>query len=199
MNTKIDITEGRFGRLTAVKDIGLISISGGRRAVAWHCQCDCGHELIVTRSNLVSGRVRSCGCLHPRVTKLNGYNSYSSMIARCNNRYCKDWPRYGGRGIIVCDRWARGDGIKSGAQLFFEDMGERPDKTLSIERIDVNGNYEPGNCELATPLKQARNRRNNYFPPGSDAQAICDQAGVNYGTFRWRVANGQSVDEALTP
>lgn len=87
------------------------------------------------------------------------YRSWASMINRCTNATCKGFKYYGGRGIAVCDRW------RTSFIDFLADMGERPAARMSLDRIDVNGNYEPSNCRWATPLQQSRNARSNRLTP----------------------------------
>ena len=152
-----DLTNMRFGKLTVLSRTTNIG-----RHTAWGCLCDCGEFVAVRAQSLQLGDTRSCGCLRAEVmtskqTKHGHYNSltyhsYRSMLERCNDPECKCFYNYGGRGITVCQRWL--DGFEN----FLADMGVRPaDKTL--DRIDVNGNYEPSNCRWADKFQQARNKR----------------------------------------
>jgi hypothetical protein len=154
-----DLTGQKFNRLTAIKRVE--NSSNGK--VQFECLCDCGKAVVVSSTNLKSGNSKSCGCLNiesaSRTKKIHGlrhsseYNTWRSMKDRCyrhtNNRY----QHYGARGIVICERWL------NSFENFYTDMGPKPDPTFTIDRIDVNGNYEPGNCKWASKSEQRLNVR----------------------------------------
>lgn len=150
-------------------------------------RCQCGTEKEVKRTLLVNGIAKSCGCLgvehghrlgrsHLRhgQCKSRTYTVWSLMKARCSNSTKPRWEDYGGRGITVCERWQK-------FENFLEDMGERPPNT-SIERIDNDGNYEPGNCKWGTLAEQARNKRTNVFVVLQGTRMILTDAAVVLGS-----------------
>lgn len=151
MQSKYPISIGdMFGSWTALSTEGkMIS-----------CKCVCGITKNVNRYNLINGKSVSCGCTKDRSTpvtkhglsKTRAYRTWKAIKARCYRKSHSDYPRYGGRGIKVCDRW------KNSFQEFYNDMGERPEGA-SIDRIDVDGNYSPENCQWATQTQQMRNTR----------------------------------------
>lgn len=170
---KIDIEIGsKYNSLIINKEIKPIYDSKGNMIRLVECTCDCGNEIIVRLGNLRYGTTKSCGCLqrkrssetmsktllkHGRNKKgqiTPEYRSWINMKQRCYNVNKDNFKNYGGRGIKVCDKW------KDSFINFFQDMGERPiGKTL--DRINVNGDYEPSNCRWATYKEQMNNQRKN--------------------------------------
>lgn len=151
-----DLTGQTFARLTA-----LHRVANQGEHTMWRALCDCGTLINVRAQHLRNGNTKSCGCFDidaviARSTKHGGaygpeYRSWAAMLQRCTNPKNKEWHNYGGRGIKVCERWFT-------AANFLSDMGARP-QGKTLDRKDVNGDYEPGNCRWATPAEQAQNKR----------------------------------------
>lgn len=165
MNVDIIPKDPRFINLTREKFNKLVveSYAGKRNnAHYWNCICDCGNKKAIPGSNIKNGQAKSCGCLRIEATtkrltthgksRTPTYNIWCSMRERCSNEKVKNYHRYGGRGVKVCARW------ENSFESFYFDMGEKPEG-LSIDRIDNNGNYEPGNCKWSTNCEQSSNRR----------------------------------------
>lgn len=163
----IDLTGRKFGRLL-VQSINPVirQEPNGRRVRSWNCLCECGADLSVLGGNLRTGNTISCGCFRKEVTSSTylkhgnsaggpnptpEYEVWKGMLARCSNPSHKSFHRYGGRGIRVCDEWA------SSFDAFLAYMGCRPSPELTVERIENDGNYEPGNVKWATRKEQRAN------------------------------------------
>ena len=142
----------------------IIGTHAPSRPRTWICQCECGQIREHRRHEILSGNCRSCGCLRRdtlaslglgrhRLTRTPTWTAWQGMHRRCRETKRRDWARYGGRGIVVCERWRL-------FENFLEDMGLCP-QGMSLDRIDMNGNYKPGNCRWATQIQQQRNRSSN--------------------------------------
>lgn len=155
----------RFGRLLVTHRVA----STGE--AKWACLCDCGGRAEVTGSNLRRSRQVSCGCYLSERRFRHGhagrrtptYRSWASMIARCDATTGRYFDTYGARGITVCERW------RQSFEAFLEDMGERPAGT-SIDRVNNDGNYQPGDCRWATRRQQAHNTRRSKLTEEQRAQ-----------------------------
>lgn len=156
----------KFGRLTVQYMYGGKDKSGNTRRFC-HCICDCGNEKDVTTKDIVAGLIKSCGCLHRDVGRAQVkamakhnchshplYQTWITMIKRCNNPKCKSYINYGGRGISVCKEW-----VKTPKEFIECCLKKGWKKGLTIDRIDNNGNYEPNNIRFTTKHIQSTNRR----------------------------------------
>lgn len=202
-NPAQDIAGQRFASLVVVARAE--NNADGR--ATWLCRCDCGNETTVLGKSLRSGMTRSCGCLRAAVARKNKerntkhggsksrtYASWSAMRERCLNPAVKEYPRYGGRGITICESW-------SDFANFLADMGERPaGKTL--DRRDTQGNYTPDNCRWATPMEQGRNRTTNrVIEHKGESRCLAEWAqitGMGFGTLKGRLDLGWPIEKALS-
>lgn len=202
MGTWIDLTGRQFGRLLVEEKAANI---GDR--TAWRCRCDCGESVTIIGIRLTTGHTASCGCLKRDVissrskthgrSKTSEYRIWSLAIQRCHNPIHPPFPKYGGRGIIVCDRW------RHSFIAFLKDMGSRPSPQHTLDRIDNNGPYSPENCRWASRREQSLNTRRNRLvswrgqtlPIGEWAMIV----GVHSRTLRARLDRlGWDVDRALS-
>jgi len=192
-----DIAGMQFGRL---KVVGLAGKSQSGKLL-WKCLCDCGQEKTVMGTHLTGGKIRSCGCLHiERITTQKGhsknpaYQLWVDMHRRCNDPSRKDYPSYGGRGIRVDPRW-------KDFEVFLSDVGRRPGKS-ELDRIDPEGNYEPGNVQWIRKNWQNSNKRNNHILEfnGESLPLIrwAQIFGIPESTIRDRLKRGWSVERALS-
>lgn len=178
----IDLTGQRFGRLTVV---GIAERLNGQR-VKWICRCDCGNNAIVSGTHLKSGHTISCGCYKIEKTKeVNGkhflsrkerlYVVWMNMRLRCRNPKNKRYKNYGGRGITICDQWEDYMEFRKWA------LENGYSENLTIDRIDVNGNYCPENCRWADIETQSNNRTNNHFIEALGQRMTAKQWGEKTG------------------
>lgn len=196
-----EITDQVFGRLTALYPSKL----PGKKK--WLCQCECGKFIRVLTSRLILGGTKSCGCLIADVLKTRNkthgqsrtlaHISWCAMKTRCYNPRVEGYTNYGGRGIKVCERWLHS------FENFLEDMGPRESTSLSIERVNNDGNYEPGNCIWATRKVQNWNSRNCHYiktPLGTmSLSEACEKFNIKRCTMKRRLRAGYYGADLLKP
>ena len=191
----IDLTGKKFGRLTVMR-----RTSNKKTRTYWHCKCDCGKEIDVCASHLSSSKTVSCGCSSAeRIAELNKthgmsktilYKKWCEMKKRCFNKSTASYSSYGGRGITVCDEW------KDDFLSFYNwAMSNGYSNGLSIDRIDVNGNYEPSNCRWVDNKTQSLNKRNTIYIELFGAKTTlfecCEYAQVDYKRAYRKYKNGK--------
>jgi len=196
-----DYTGSTYGRLTAVRFVSL-----AKEGQQWIFDCACGAQCEANTKSVVSGHTQSCGCLarETLVTRntthglaklrCSEYRSWKDLRARCNNPNNQDYKDYGGRGIKVCQRW---DNFEN----FYADMGDRP-SGMTVDRIDVNGDYEPNNCRWATPTQQANNKRTNRcIEWNGQSKTLMEwsrETGIEHTKARYRLAQGWPLESVFS-
>ena len=193
----------RFGRLVV---IGRGSSRPPNRYAYWLCRCDCGNTIETRSTHLLHGRTKSCGCLHQEnlvrgigtkhgYTGTPEYRIWAGIRARCNNPNDTNYHYYGGRGISVCAEW-------DSFETFLADMGEKPSEQHSLDRIDNDGPYAPGNCRWVTHKEQMQNTRNvhtlTFNGETLSVTAWSEKVGLPMTTLANRIRSGWSTEEALT-
>ena len=194
----------KYGRLTVLGEAPHRSTDG---RVMWQLRCDCGTEFVRVAKAVRSGNTKSCGCINRErlaaqnkasalhgMTRTPTFTAWANMKERCLNPNHKSYHRYGGRGIGICSRW-----LESFSN-FLDDMGPMP-KGMSLDRKDVDGNYEPSNCRWATAEEQANNRANNkVLEFNGKKQTVAQWArevGISKQALLYRLRVGWSTEDAL--
>ncbi len=197
-----DMLGQRFTRLVVVSRAD----SDKNGNAIWECMCDCGNTTLSRGFTLRNGQAKSCGCLTTdqlveRITthKMSGtleWWSWVHMRQRCENPNARFYPRYGGRGIKVCERW-------QSFENFYADMGSRPSEAYSLERKNNDGHYEPTNCVWATLSEQNSNKVNNHYVDYKGQRMAITRAmtlgdaGVSLSGTLGRLRRGWSVARAV--
>lgn len=191
----------KFNRLTVLEET-----ETKHKERYYLCKCECGNTTIVRGSHLTSGATKSCGCLvkEKLTNKTHGmsntriYKIYKGMLQRCFCKTAKAYPNYGGRGIIVCDEWK-----KDFMNFYNWAIANGYTDELTIDRINVNGNYCPKNCRWITKAEQSRNTRSNHFLTfNGKTQTICEwsrEMNIDHRKICKRINTyGWSVERTLT-
>ncbi len=189
-----DLTGQRFATMVVT---GFAGFDRWRKA-RWNYKCDCGRE--ATTDEKCLRRMKSCGCVRKRTTTHGMSNSkeyrvWRAMLNRCENTNVERFPQYGGRGIRVCERWHK-------FENFLMDMGRRPSPKMQIDRIENDGNYEPGNVRWATPKQQLRNRSDNRILEYNHKKMCINdwatETSLKRECIAARLKMGWSVEKSLT-
>lgn len=194
---EIDIIGKRFGKLTVLE----FDHKDKNRKKYYLCKCDCGNTKVINRNNLVTGGSKSCGCTnisrlkqathkYNKATHPKLYNTWAGMKQRCYNKKSSNYYIYGARGIIICDAWK-----KSFVNFAEWALSNNYKDGLSIDRIDVNGNYEPSNCRWATNEQQSNNKRSSiiveYNGENLTIAELSTVLGISYTTAHSRYKRGK--------
>jgi hypothetical protein len=203
----------KYNRLTFVRPTSIDTTSGDMR---WIVRCDCGKESELRATVVVRGKTKSCGCIAIDILRANAkkrigvplkhghstngkrtseYSIYKTMKARCYNKNSKNYIRYGGRGIAVCDRWLES------FDNFYADMGSRPSSLHSIDRVNNDGPYSPDNCRWATKKEQSDNSTNpiviEFNGVSMNLTGWAKSIGINLSSLTERIGKW-GIERALT-
>lgn len=199
-----DLTGQRFGKWLVLER----TAEKLNNHICWKCKCDCGTEAVRLGYTLTQGTSKSCGCHQQKIAservshghasrsgRTVTYTTWKNMRQRCTNSNIPEYKHYGGKGITVCERWNK-------YENFLSDMGERPEGRMTIDRIDTNKGYEPGNCRWATYKTQARNTtRNKFIEYKGEIKPLsewCEVLGISYSMVNQRLLySGHTVEEAF--
>lgn len=204
-----DLTGMKFTRLTVLERGEPYITKDNQHLTRWVCRCDCGKVKTIRASELINNKTLSCGCLGKEhraksIMRHGGsrtkiYHIYLGMIDRCyDSTNSISYKNYGGRGISVCDEWRGENGF-----LNFKAWALKNgyDESLSLDRIDVNGNYEPSNCRFITMKQQQNNKRDNvYITLDGETHTIAEwaeMAGLKYSTLKERLNRGWDTEKAI--
>lgn len=198
----VDLKNQKFNRLTVLE-----RDENKWNRVMWKCRCDCGNIISVSTNSLKNGNSKSCGCYklesftkittkhHLSNTRI--YNIWKDMRKRCNNPNSSNYKNYGGRGITICDEWQN-----NFMSFYTWSMNNGYSDNLSIDRINVSGNYEPSNCRWVDRKTQNSNTRQNHFITYNGKTLTITQWGKEYNIdphlLRYRLKKGWSIEKALT-
>lgn len=209
MSKRIDVIGQRFGQLVVIGETESKVHPNGRRTRMMICKCDCGNEKVVSIESLRSGHTISCGCYREKrrveanithgLRHSRLYDTYQHMKGRCYNPNDKRYYRYGARGIKICDEWMGENGFIT---FYNWAMANGYDDSLTIDRIDNNGNYEPSNCRWATYKEQENNMsRNVYYECNGESHTVSewsDITGIDKNRIYSRIKSGWSIEDAIT-
>ena len=205
--TRVEVRPGdKYGRLTLISEVDP-RVGRARNFRRWLCRCECGVEKTVALTNLRKGNTRSCGCMQSELAAAKfrvhgmvgvpGYSTWKGMVARCCDPQNAAYPSYGGRGIRVHDEW------RNDVRAFIRDVGERPGPGYSLDRINNDGNYEPGNVRWATAKEQQRNRRCNvmvsYEGEMMTLAEAAERSGIHQCTLWSRIHRGRHGSDLFAP
>lgn len=203
-----DLTGKKFGKLTVIKRVENHVQPSGASYTRWLCKCECGNEVTVRTSDLTRGHTKSCGCLQKEKVTTHGlkktrlYVIWRDIKARCFNPNNRGFKNYGAKGITMCDIW------KNNFKAFNDwamENGYNPNAKrgeCTIDRIDVNGNYEPNNCRWVDNLVQQNNKKNNVFISyNNETHTVAEWSRILHippHTLYARLYKGWSVEKTLT-
>lgn len=201
MSKFIDILGCVFSNLTVLE-----RMPNKDGCTIWRCLCDCGRTVDLRAGNLRSGNTTSCGCVSYKGSRNGNYRhghavgycrtkeltAWKGLLSRCRNENSPSWPLYGGRGITVCVEW------QHDFPSFYDHIGPAPSQSHSVDRIDNDRGYAPGNVRWATGSEQVRNSRKVINSmAGCCVVDMATKHGINRGTLMTRLRTGMSLDDAL--